>query len=396
MDLWCMVPFYDAYLCEALRLEGIACVLGSISFHLEPDFFRRRSLQTEPGFCDVVSGLRIRTPAIRQALKLLEFLVNILSLTIRILFAPPDIIHVQWLPLAQRGVPIELWFLQLAKRLGVKVVYTVHNVLPHDSGEHDRPRFRQIYGIMDALVCHTRDARKQLISNFRVDEHKIWVIPHGPLFHDFTSVEAREAKGRLGLAPESRVVLCQGNLKRYKGIEFLLQAWTMVHAHQPDATLLIAGSGEKQYLDSITKMVLDLGIDSSVRLVLHYIPSEQIPLYYQACDLAVYTHREITQSGALLTGVTFSKTIVATSLPGFQETLENYPEAFTVDYGNAKRLADVLTAALKIGQGTVRSNPAFTLRDSRMSWESIARQTRCCYDALLSTADCPRPVPSHN
>ena len=36
MDLWCQIPFYDAYLCNALEAEGIACVLGSTNFHLEP------------------------------------------------------------------------------------------------------------------------------------------------------------------------------------------------------------------------------------------------------------------------------------------------------------------------------------------------------------------------
>ena len=391
-----MVPFYDAYLCEALRSEGISCVLGSISFHLEPDFFRRRSLRTEPGCCDLVSRLRIRTPVIRQALKLVEFLLNLLTLTIRLTISPPDIIHIQWLPLAERGVPIELWFLRVAKRLGVKIVYTVHNVLPHDSGKSYRQRFNRIYEMMDALVCHTRDARKRLISDFQVDENKIWVIPHGPLFHDSAIAEAQEAKCRLGLATDSRIVLCQGNVKRYKGIEFLLQAWKMVHSRQPHALLLIAGSGEKQYLDCITKMALDPGLGSSVRLVLHYIPSEQIPLYYQACDVAVYTHREITQSGALLTGVAFSKPIVATSLPGFLEALDTYPEAFTVDYGNAEGLAEALTAALQIGQPTVRANSAYALRDPKVSWQKIARETRYCYNALLSVADCARPVPFQN
>ena len=383
MDLWCQIPFYDAYLCNALKREGVPCVLGATSFHLEPDYFLRRGVKNDPGLGSFASRLKIRNPNIRRTLRFLEFCGNAAALALRFLVRPPDIIHVQWVLLVDRGISLELWLLKLAKKRGSKLVYTVHNLLPHDPAKDYTKAFDRVYGQMDGLICHTRETRDRMIAEFGVDPRKLWVIPHGPLFYDYESVEKQEAKRRLGFSPEHFVVLYQGLVRRYKGLDFLLVAWNELRRKQPKARLLIAGRGEDADMEMVRAKVQALGLESSVRLDLRYITSEELPIYYQAADIAVYPHREITQSGALMTGIAFRKPIVATNLTGFREALEDYASAVFVEYGDVKRLAELLEQVIgNLAKAESLASSSST-QDSLTTWRIIAQQTRSCYEKVL-------------
>ena len=381
MDLWCQVPFYNAYLCQALQREGVACSLGSTRFHLEPDYFRQRGLKTDPGLCSVVSILKVGSTRVRRALKFLEFCGNLSSLTARFLANPPNIIHVQWIPLVDQGVPLELYFLRLAKQKGIKLTYTVHNVLPHDVEISLKGTFVEVYQLMDALICHTQDARDRLIHEFGLAPDKISVIPHGPLFYDSAAVAPKEAKRQLGFSEEDCVVLHQGNVRPYKGLGFLLESWKNVQACRPNARLLVVGTGEKCLLKNIEQQVDALDLRSSVRLDFRYVPSRELPLYYHAADIAVYPYREITQSGALMTGIAFGKPIIATSLPGLREALNGH--GLLVPYGDVQELAMHLNRLIQDPQARAKAANKPSIVDCQNSWSTIAKQTRECYDRVL-------------
>jgi glycosyltransferase involved in cell wall biosynthesis len=385
MDLWCQTPFYDAYLCNALKREGLSCVLGATNFHLEPDYFHRLGLKNDPGLGSFASRLNIRNPKIRRTLRFLEFCGNITTLALRFLFKRPDIIHVQWVSLVDRGMSVELWFLKLAKWRGSKLVYTVHNLLPHDPNKDYRKDFDRVYALMDGLICHTRETRDRLIEEFGVDRHKIWVIPHGPLFYDYEPIEKPEAKRRLGYSPEHRVVLYQGLVRQYKGLDFLLDAWNDFHRKELNARLLIAGRGEDRDMETLKAKVETLGLQSSVRLVLRYISTEELPIYYQAADIAVYPHREITQSGALMTGIAFRKPIIATALTGFREALENYANAVCVEYGDVQGLSERLAELAGDSRERELLESHSSSQDAEAFWKAIARDTRECYGSILTT-----------
>ncbi len=387
MDLWCQIPFYDAYLCNALAAEGVACVLGSTSFHLEPDYFSRRRVTVDSALTNFASGLDIKHPRIRRALRFLEFCVNLFVLALRLLFVRPDIVHVQWIPLVDQGVPFEWWFLKLAKRRGAKLVYTVHNVLPHDPKKNYRDTFSKSYRLMDALVCHTRETRERLIGEFGVDPKKIWVIPHGPLFYDYKFLPKEEAKRRIGFSPEQCVVLYQGLVRPYKGIDFLLDAWKQIQARHPSARLVIAGRGEASHMEMVRAKVDELGVQSSVKLDLRYITSEELPVYYQACDIAVYLHREITQSGALMTGIAFGKPMVATKLTGFREALQGYDGALCVEYGDVEGLVQLLGGLVGDPERRELLVNHSAREEAQAFWTSIAQKTRECYEAVLGNQE---------
>lgn len=386
MDLWCYTPYYDRYFCEALAGENIEATLGSVSPYQDPGYFRRNGLRNDPGLVDVVPKLGISNDNVRRALMLVESCINMGALLARFVVAKPDIVHVQWTPLVRR-LPFEIWFLRLVKRLKINLVYTVHNVLPHDTGTKFVPVFQQVYKEMDAMICHTDEAKSRLVLEFSVDPKRVWVIPHGPLFYDAKRCSVQASKDRLSLPENETLVLWQGIIRSYKGLDFLLDAWGKIDAKGLKARLLIAGTGEAGLLKRIKERTAQLGLKESVRLDFKFIPEDELPAYYQASDVLVYPYREVTTSGALMTALSFRKAIVATDLPAFREVLRDGDAALLVNYGDVHGLASALTKLIRDRKERERlALGVASAENSNNSWMHIARETRRCYAAVLQNA----------
>ena len=386
MDLWTIVPYYTSYLTEGLLEEGMDATLGSITYHLDPDCFRRHGIKNDPGLLDIVGRFRIRSSFWRRGLKFAENLINMLALAIRMMFRRPDILHVQYLQLAEWKVPLDLWFCRFAKMLGCKVVYTVHNVLPImpvPSADGGRAIFANIYKHPDAFICHNQRTAEQLIKEFAIDPSRIWVIPHGPMFYDLPRPSVAEAKAKLGIEVQQSVVLFQGIIAPYKGVPFLLDAWQIVQRQRPNARLVIAGGGQPQWLSELKEQAKTLGIEASVKMDFRFIPTADLPVYYQAADILVYPYKEITGSGALLTGLSFAKPIVATNLKAFREELSNGEAGLLEAYGEKEKFAAALICL--IDNPELRSVLGEKAGQVTESWASIAQKTRKCYESLLDS-----------
>lgn len=389
MDLLSIVPYYSGHLCAGLaQVEGVRVTLGSITYQHDRGFFRRQALRTDPGLLDLTWRLTAAPALVRRALKTAESLVNLAVLALRFTVSRPDIIHVQFVPLVNYGLPAELWFLRFAQTLGIKLVYTVHNVLPQGTGGRYKDRFRQIYEMADRLICHDATAAGRLTGEFGVDPGRISVIPHGPLF-DNTQHSPAGSRSRLGFAGDECVVLWQGILRPYKGVSFLLKAWRKVLDSGLQARLAIVGTGEPELIRAVEEEVTALGLGESVRCDMRFVSVEELADYYQGADILVYPYGEITTSGALMTGIGYGKAIVATSLPAFTRILTDGEDALLVPYGDVGQLARSLSRL--ISDPPLRRRLGAHLAERRIGaprWPDISRQTMECYESALA----PEPV----
>jgi glycosyltransferase involved in cell wall biosynthesis len=384
MDLLSIVPYYTGHLCAALkRRPDIELEIGAIRYYLDPQCFARMELKTSPGL-DIVSRMTAFSRPVRRLLKTAECLLNLLCLTVRFAFRKPDILHVQFVPMVLFGLPFELWFLKAAKLRGIKIVYTVHNVLPHDGAERHRSLYRHLYNFADRLICHDDAAKERLVEEFGCDARKISVIPHGQLLAPDQRTTQTVARQRLSLASDLTLVLWQGILRPYKGVDFLLQAWREVCNNVSGAQLAIVGTGDEPLLADVRKQVAALGLSESVRLTLHFISVSELEDIHTAADILVYPYAEATTSGALLTGVGYGKAIIASRLPAFERVIHHEDNGLLVSYGDKSQLASQLQRL--IAEPELRLRFAERLRQSRQQepgWDEIATRTAACYDELL-------------
>lgn len=382
-DGLCMSPYYDLYLIRSLQKIDKSVFLFSISFHKDLSLFDDTIIKES--IIDIISKLRIKNDRIRQILKALEYIINLIYFTIKAIFNRPDIIHIEWLPLLVKS-KMEIYFVKLWKLLGIKIVYTVHNILPHDTGIKYKNRYKIIYDLADALMCHIQKTKNALVSDFGVSSNKIYIIPHGPMYCEYKNdnMNKEAACEKLKLDSKRKYVLMLGIIRPYKGIEFLLKTWKIVSDMIPEAKLIIAGNGEKQYIDSIKKLIEELGLKESVITRFEFIPTEEVPLYHYASDVVVFPYKDIDQSGALFTAMALGKPIIATNIGGLKETIIDGKSGYLINYGDCEMFAKRIIELIK-DEGKRNTFAQYNLKliNDYYSWDRIAMMTLEVYKSLI-------------
>ena len=384
MDLLATVPYYTAYLSRALLERGVDVRIGSITYYLDLPCFSSRGLKLSPGCVDVVGRFPRLPRLVRRVAKLGETLLNLLALTARFLLRPPEILHVQYLPMVRSRLPLDWWFVQGIRRRGARVVLTVHDLLPHDTAERYRALFQRLYAGADRMICHSGHVKHRLMDEFDVPGERIAVIPHGPFFYDLPGgADPAAVRARYRLAEAQQIVLWQGILFPYKGLDLLLDAWAAVEPAYKNATLVVVGTGSLEMLAEVRAQVARLGLKRVV-LDLRFLSTEELTALYRAAAVVVYPYRAITTSGALSTGVALGKAVVASDLPVFREMLTDGSDALLTPPGDTAALAGAVLRLLQDEDLRRKFEAAMHAKDfGARSWRSIAEETEAVYAGAL-------------
>lgn len=394
-DPWCFTPWYTAALAMALERAGTPVRLVCPRYHYEPEYFASCGLKPDPGPLDFVSGMRLRHTPTRQSLRLLEYAVNTLQIAQQLRRGATRVLHLQLCPLLARGIDTDRRLVAYARRLGVRTVHTVHNLLPHNSEVRHRASHARFYNACDRLICHSEDIAQRIEAEFHVASRRIDVIPHGPLFTEAPGCSQEDSRTRLGIDPDAFLFLWQGVLSPYKGLPLLLDAWSrLIERLSPSVaspTLLIAGTGSAAEMAAVEERVQQIG--RSIRLHLRYIPAAGLPCYYTAADVLLYPYRQITTSGALMTGLHYQKPIIASDLAAFQAVIDHEANGLLL----ATYTAEALSLAMR---RLVVDRPLFehlcrgamTNRQRQTQWDEIAQRTRQSYDQALRMPSAPARV----
>ncbi|MCG8603465.1 glycosyltransferase, partial [bacterium] len=194
----------------------------------------------------------------------------------------PHVVHFQWL----LNVQEDLFFIRLLRSLRIKIFYTAHNLLPHDNNSiADRKAFQRIYETVDHIIVHAQENKRKMVQEFGIGPHKVSVIHHGnfELFYSNGSVPRKITRTQLKISENQKVILFFGLIRRYKGLEYLVDAFNQVRCKLNNAFLLIAGKIHHREEDSLyySNLMGQLERDR-VKWVEGYIPFEKVADYIRA------------------------------------------------------------------------------------------------------------------
>ena len=294
-----------------------------------------------------------------------------------------DIVHIQWLherlwrrggwgPFARTRDLIGFWrFLRTAKRLGKRVVWTVHDLEPHDGGNlADRFGTALLARNADLVICHAETTRERLVRRYFGRRDNTVIMRHGNYDGVFPAARPRaEALAALNLDPAKRTLVAAGGLRTYKGYEIAIAAAAELGA---DYQFVIAGGYDPDtpaLADDLRKRAAD---KPNVRLVLKQVSEAEMADLYGAADCVLLPYRWITGSGALLTAFTLGRAVVASDLPFFRSELAEEPSAgVLVPRGDPVALANGVRAFFASDVGA-RHAAARRLAD-RLAWADVVK-----------------------
>jgi glycosyltransferase involved in cell wall biosynthesis len=376
---------YALGIAAALTSEGI-----SVDF-IGSDDLEVPELLTNPriNFLNLRGNQRPDASSFSKAKRVLNYYKQLISYAAK---AQPKLFHLLW---NNKFEFFDRTLLMLYYRmLGKKIILTVHNVNIRKRDSNDsylnRISLRLQYNFCHHIFVHTERMRSELVSDFRIPKGKVSVIPFGiNNTVPNTVLSTEEAKQQIGVNRSDKTLLFFGNIAPYKGLEYLISAFSALLAKDPNYRLIIVGrpKGSQDYWKQIQQAIAPGRIRDRIIQRIEYIPDELTALYFKAADLLVLPYTHVFQSGVLFLAYSFGLPAIVADVGTLREEIIEGETGFvfkprdSVDL--ARKIEDYFNSEL-FGDLETRRTQIRKYANERYSWDKVAAITIAIYSNLLS------------
>lgn len=234
-----------------------------------------------------------------------------------------------------------------------KVVCILDNVIPHESRIGDSAFTHYFVKPIDGFIAMSQSVLDDLRQFTQMENVKL--SPH-PLFDNFgKKLPREEALTKLGLATDCQYILFFGLIRKYKGLDLLIEAFADKRFRNSKIKLIVAG---EYYADKTmyTDLIKKYNLEEEIIQVDKFIPDSEVKLFFSACDLVVQPYKTATQSGVTQIAYHFNKPMIVTDVGGLKELCPDGKVGYVVN-DNAPEIAEaILKFFYKTDQKAILSN----------------------------------------
>jgi glycosyltransferase involved in cell wall biosynthesis len=301
--------------------------------------------------------------------------------------AKPAIFHILW------NNKVELFDRTLLmfyyKLLDKKVIFTAHNV---NAGKRDSTdslmnqlSLKVQYSLSDHIFVHSEGMKTQLRSEFDIAADKVSAIPFGiNNTVPNTALSTVVAKQQLRLSSSDKTMLFFGNIASYKGLEYLIAAFTEILKNDGNYRLIIVGKPKRyqEYWKQIQLMIAESGIRHRVIERIEYIPDEETEVYFKAADVLILPYARVFQSGVLFLGYSFGLPAIAADVGSLKEEVIEGETGFMFKPQDPSDLARTIRqyfASELFTELESRRPQIKQYANERYSWSKVAAITKSVY-----------------
>ena len=303
----------------------------------------------------------------------------------------PDIFHMHWIhPFLVRKTilgslirsTLSLLEIALVRILGIKIVWTVHNVLNHERIQPETEKFflRIIPEFFNKIIFLSEasiDSFNDIVCPSKRVRDKYHIVPHGYYIGSYANRISRSiARQVLDIDNDSFVLLCFGEVRPYKGLEMMIDL--MEKTPDPNVRLIIAGRACNNSYEKAIKEAASF--DKRILTFLGYIPDRFVQVFMNASDIVVLPYRDILNSGAAVLAMSFGKPIIAPDLGSMKELVDKNG-GILFDPADKKTLADALA---KLKNADLQAMGKHNFKKIRHhDWDRISGMTSEIYNKVM-------------
>lgn len=224
----------------------------------------------------------------------------------------PDIIVVRyWLPFM--GPALGTILRRVRKNGHTRIVCIADNVIPHEKRPGDKAFTKYFLKSCDAFVTMSEKVMQDLRTFQPAKPAKL--VTH-PLYDNFGSILSKsDARRHLGLPENEKIILFFGFIRKYKGLDLLLEAMADERIRRSGIRLLVAGEFYED-ASAYNELINRLGIREKLILRTDFIPDSEVKYYLCAADAVIQPYRNATQSGVTPLAYHFEKPMLVTNVGG--------------------------------------------------------------------------------
>jgi D-inositol-3-phosphate glycosyltransferase len=209
-----------------------------------------------------------------------------------------------------------------------KVLALTDNIIPHEKRFGDKPFTKYFVNSCHGFIAMSKTVLND-VSKFSDTKNKAY-SPH-PMYETYgATVSMEEARQKLNLNANDKIILFFGLIRHYKGLDILMEAMAHPEIKKQNIKLLIAGEfyeDKQPYLDLIQKNNLQ------DQVILHdkFIANDEVRYYFCASNLVAQTYRNATNSGVTMVGYFYEKPMLVTNVGGLAEIVPDNKCGYVVE-----------------------------------------------------------------
>ena len=226
----------------------------------------------------------------------------------------------------------------IRKNNHTKVVAIADNIIPHEQRFFDAPFTKYFVNSCDGFVTMSEAVLSDL-RTFTTDKPAGY-NPH-PMYESFgPQLDKVVAREKLGLDKGGKYLLFFGFIRKYKGLDVLLQAFADKRIQAAGIKLIIAGEYYDKP-DEYQAIIAEHNLENALVQANDFIPDSEVSMYFSAADMVVQTYKTATQSGVTQIAYYYHNPMLVTDVGGLAELVPHNRVGY-VTSTDTKEIADAI------------------------------------------------------
>ena len=280
----------------------------------------------------------------------------------------PDFIVVRfWLPFM--GPCLGTILRLVNKNNHTRIICIADNIFPHEKRIADNLFTKYFVKPIQAFITMSEKVLEDLKE--MAPGKKAQFIPH-PLYDNFgEKISKEQAREYLKINLDDKVILFFGFIRKYKGLDILLEAMSLIKQKFTDHNkfkLLIAGEFYED-MANYEQQIKNLNIEGMLIQHTHFIADSEVKYYLCAADVVVQPYRNATQSGVTPLAYHFEIPMIVTNVGGLPAMVPDKKVGLVAE-PNAPDIANKIIEYFELGENFFL--PHLREEKKKYSWSKLA------------------------
>jgi len=299
---------------------------------------------------------------------------NWIKIGLKLYREKPDLIIVRfWIPFL---APCLGTILKIAKKnKHTKVMSIVDNMIPHEKRMGDQLLTKYFVKTVDGFIAMSEKVK----TDIKTFSHKpVSISPH-PIFNHFGDpITKTEARVKLGLPQDEKIILFFGYIRKYKGLDLIIQAMADETIKKLGIQLMVVGEFYED-ASGYHDLVNALGLQDQIKFYSNYIPDGEVKNYVCSADFIIQPYKNATQSGVTPLAYHFEKPMLVTNVGGLADTVPNLKTGIVVE-PTTEAIAKGIKTLYEMGENHFILN--IIEEKKKYSWSQMTEKFLALYQQL--------------
>lgn len=273
----------------------------------------------------------------------------------------------------QRSVDVGAFLgkLVLLKLCGAKLIWTVHNLYPHDMPQRRSMRlfYSTLFRLLDGLIFLSQASRTLCYQQYPPARDLPAIVAPSVHFRSIYGADAGDAERVVPRDPSA--FLFFGLIRPYKGLDQLIAAFRACQGEELRLVCAGAAFDAPSYVEHVSALAHQ---DSRINLRIGWVSRPDTVPLFRAAALVVLPYRDFLNSGVAMIAFSLDRPVLAPATPSSLELRQMVGSDWVMTY-EGDLTPEVLQRALAWARDDRAGPPDLTAFDP----DAIARSTLAFY-----------------